>query len=307
MSWLLFTLLGLLWGGSYIAIKPLVHSFPPIFAATCRVTLALVFFVILYSLTGRSFTVRSDRVWKVRLVGVFLMGIPFSLLFWGQQYVTPGLAGVLTSTVPLFVFIFGFWFLRGVEVFQLRKLVGLIVGLIGTAMIFYPRIHIKGSFEELMGAFAVLGMAASYAVAAVANRVFFTNTNKPVDLYGCLFQEHLSAAVTLGLISLVVEGILSPAQMHFNATTVGSLVYLSFCSNVVAWMIYFGLLKQWGAIKTSLVSYLIPPVSLLFDYWIFGQRPETWELAGSAVILAGIFIIQYDQYAQTMSYAESPS
>ena len=289
---LLFVVLACFWGGSFVAIKVVVAVIPSIFGAACRVGLALILLTIVYKLFKKPLTVPRLYLKKVWLAGFFMQGLPFALLFWGEQYISPGLAGILNGTVPLWTFLISFFVLRHDEKFSVQKCVGIVAGFLGIFIIFYPKISL-GLFEQsFMGTVAILGMAISYGIGGVLNRLTLSGAQK-LNRYGSLYQQHISSFLFLLICSLVLEGFPDVYGLTWTWTVGAALFYLSFFSNVLAWMIYFYLIETWGAVRTSSVTYAAPVMALFTDFLFFKNMPALSEILGAVAIFLGIIFIQF--------------
>ncbi len=104
----LLGVLALLWGSSYLFIKLALVEIPPLTLIASRVSIAAVFLLIVVSWRGERLP-REPATWRRLLVQAFLNSIgAWTILAWGQQYVDSGLASVLNSTSPIFVFFITF-------------------------------------------------------------------------------------------------------------------------------------------------------------------------------------------------------
>ena len=125
----LLGLLALLWGSSYLFIKVAVTEIPPVTLIAVRVTIAALFLLAVLSWRNDQLP-RDGRTWRMLLVQSFFNSIgAWTLLAWGQQYVDSGLASVLNSTSPIFVFLFTVFITRH-EVTSGLKLFGACLGLL---------------------------------------------------------------------------------------------------------------------------------------------------------------------------------
>ena len=133
-EYLLLGVLALLWGSSYLFIKIAVADIPPITLIAARVAGAALFLFAVLVLRRRRLP-RGIRIWAMLGVqAVFNSIAAWTVLAWGQQYVGAGLASVLNSTSPIFVFLFTALFTRH-EALGGRKLAGAVIGLAGVVLI----------------------------------------------------------------------------------------------------------------------------------------------------------------------------
>lgn len=292
LSLFLFIILACFWGGSFVAIKIVVTQIPPIFGAACRLGLALVILTVIYKLFRKPLTVPKSHMKKIWLTGIFMQGLPFSLLFWGEQYISPGLAGILNGTVPLWTFILSLFILRHDEKFSAQKFVGILIGFLGIFIIFSPKIKVGVHEQMFIGSLAVLMMAISYGIGGVLNRLTLSGSQK-INRYGSLYQQHISSFLFLLIFSFISEGFSDVSPLFQSWTLGAALFYLSFFSNALAWMIYFYLIETWGAIRTSSVTYAAPVMALSTDFIFFKNIPQLSEGVGALFIFLGILLLQY--------------
>src|SRR6185437_3816918 len=130
----LLALLALLWGSSYLFTKIAVAEIPPITLIAFRVTGAAVFLSVVLAWRNEKLP-RDARTWRMLfLQSLFNSIAAWTLLAWGQQFVDAGLASVLNSTSPLFVFLFTALVTRH-ETLGGLKLLGAVVGCLGVVLI----------------------------------------------------------------------------------------------------------------------------------------------------------------------------
>lgn len=287
----LFILVACFWGGSFIAIKPLVEIIPSFTAATMRVSVAVLFLSVFLPLL--KIPLRMERkIWgRVFLTGQFAFALPFALLFWGEHLISPGLAGVLNGTVPLFVFILGAIFTPGVEKIHFRKVLGLLVGLLGVIIIFLPQLKVSES-NSLFGALAVLMMAVSYAISGLMNRSLFTQ-NPGLHPFTNLFFQLCSGMMTLIPLALTIDGIPQVSAWSPVSVVVWSSLYLGIGSTSIAFVMFYRLIKLWGAVRASTVTYIIPPAALVFDFLINSHVPHANELVGVVIVTLGVITLNW--------------
>ena len=295
MKYVLFILIALFWGGSFIAIKDVVLTVPPMMAATLRMAAALIFLIGFYAVTRKKFFVSRKMLWKVWLTGLFIQGIPFSLLFWGEQRISAGLAGILNGCTPVFTFILSLIFLKDTEKISISSFLGLLVSVGGMIIIFYPKLHLAGSQAELWGAIAVFLMAASYGVGTVLARRNFNGKDK-INMHAGLFQQIVASFVYLTILSFLFEDWTANIHKVLVPSVFWDVIYLGCVSSSIAFLIFYYLMAHWGAIRASAVTYLVPMAAILFDYVFNHKIPLMSELGGAIVILAGICLIQFSHY-----------
>ena len=279
---LYFALSSLFWGCSYIAIGFTLRYLPPFFAAFLRSFIAMLLLAIY--LLCRDKKITFPKVWKQSMTsGLFIMGIAWLFLFWGEKFITPAMAAILNSTVPIFTALF-IPFMYKQEKLSLTKWAGIFVGFGGVVLIFGPEISLKIS-RQLQGLLSVTMMALCYAIGVLWSKRLTHKVGNAINL----FYQCAGSTLFLFLISSITE--LPHQTLHWSWPAVIAIFYLGSCSTAVTWLLFFRLLKDMGSVRATSVTYLIPIVAIIADHF-FWDKGLTWnQLGGAFVILSGVILI----------------
>ncbi len=286
---LLFALLAAFWGGSFVAIKFAVQVYPTTFSAMLRVALALVVLFALFLYQKADLKVSFPTRRKMWLAGLFAQGLPFALLFWGEKRISPGLAGIINGTVPIWTFVFGLLVGKG-ESFTVRKTSGLLLGFAGIAIICSPMLSFGGTRGELAGTAAVFLMAICYGIGTLLTRSLLSGTAK-ADFRANAFHQNCASFVFLVAVSFFAEPWPALHTVFASPAAVISIVYLGVFSTALAFLIYFHLIREWGAVRASAVTYVVPIVAVFWDYVFFRNVPSAFEIVGVAAVLSGVVLL----------------
>lgn len=285
----LFGLLAAFWGGSFVAIKFAVLVFPSTFSAMLRVAVALTVLAGLFAYQRRDLRVPFPVLRRMWLAGLFAQGLPFALLFWGEKRISPGLAGIINGTVPIFAFVFGLLLPHG-ETFTKRKTAGLLLGFAGIAVICSPLLTFGGSRGELAGTAAVFLMSVCYAIGSLMTRSILSGSAK-ADFRANAFHQNCASVAFLFVVSLFAEPWPSAKAVFSASVAVAAVLYLGVVSTAVAFLIYFHLIREWGAVRASAVTYVAPIFAVFWDYVFFRNVPDASELIGVALVLSGVVLL----------------
>lgn len=299
MKLFLFFMIALCWGGSYVAIHEVVQSIPPIEAGFARMLVSFLLLAVILKATNKRLSVSRAFLWKIWIAGLFAQGIPFIFLFWGETKISAGLGGILNGTVPIWTAIVGMTVYRGGEKLDRKKILGLVLGFIGLGIIFLPSLTVQGSRDEFLGCLSLVIMAISYGLGIQMNRRILTSPGTP-DVMTNLFQQQLSSVIFLFLVSVIAHGFPEFKWLH-HARPLGAILYLGWISSMFAFVIFFKLTREWGAVRTSTVTYLVPVFAMLLDLLLNHNAPSTYEVAGMAVVLCGTALIQGISIKQVIS------
>jgi drug/metabolite transporter (DMT)-like permease len=290
MNTTLFLFVAACWAGSFLAIKPLVSIVSPLTAGAMRIGVAVVFLSILLPIMRIPLRAPSEARIKIWICGLAAFSIPFALLFWGETKITPGLAGILNGTVPLWVFGLGLLFTPGIEPFSMQKVFGLLFGLSGICSIFLQKVFVPGGDPSLLGAVAVFLMAASYGTSVLLNRSLFLKA-KNLHPFTNLYQQLVSGFLSLSVLAILFEGVPQPSSWTPLSTVVISELYLGVVSTSIAFMMFYRLIREWGSVRAATVTYVIPAVTLVFDLILNGHTPTFNEVIGVAGVTIGVITL----------------
>jgi drug/metabolite transporter (DMT)-like permease len=283
LDWLLFVLLGFMWGSSYLFIKIGVDGgLQPFTLVTFRLLIgAAVLGAVV--VTAREQLPRGWRAYAALIgLGFFGIALPFCLITWAEGSVDSSLAAVLTAPVPLFVIPIAAVFLPE-EGMTANKVVGVVVGLIGVVILVGFDVSQLGQ-GNLFAELVLLCAATSYAVGAVYARRFVRGYRPMIPA----FFEVLSALIMVGILALVFE---RPYAAPLTFDTVMAVTWLGLFGSGLAFMFNFRLLNHWGAARTSLVAYLLPVWGILLGASVLGEHISDRVLIGTALVISGIALV----------------
>ncbi|MBV8837441.1 MAG: DMT family transporter, partial [Alphaproteobacteria bacterium] len=195
---LLFLLMSLIWGVTWIATKAGLAAVPPLFLGAVRFILVSAVLVGVVGNLRVSFG--GGRAPRIIITALLVNVATYGLLYWGMQFVPSGVAGVVNMAMNP-VCLFAFAILLGQEQASWRHAAALVLGLAGVVVLFSNKASLSGAPLELAGAAAVVAAAALYSLGAVLNRPLLSAL-RPLDL---TTAQAVVAAVGLSLLSLIFE------------------------------------------------------------------------------------------------------
>ena len=261
---------------------------PPFFAAFARVASSLFFLTILFPLFKKPMTLPTPMKRRAWFNGLLFIGFPFAFLFWGEQFISAGLTSIINGTVPLWTSVMALIFLKSDEKWSLKRIFGLALGFVGLCFIFAPKLSWAGHALEFLGSMAVLGMVLSYSAGNILGRKVLAGKYQ-ANVYGAVYQQHLAGVLFLFVLCLVTKQF--PTSIPSTSSLISTL-YLGLFSTALGLIFFMLLIKAWGTVRASLVTYCMPLVTLSVDYFIYGNILGFWELTGGIIVLLGLFLIQ---------------
>jgi len=275
---LLFLLMSLIWGVTWVATKAGLAVVPPIFFGAVRYVLVSIVLVIAVRDMRKVF---AGRVLRLIVTGTLVNTGTYAFLYWGMLFVASGVAGVMQmSMIP--VFLFGFAIFLGQEQPSWRHAAALALGAIGLVILFSNKASFGGSVAELWGAAAVVASSLTYGLGSVLARPMLGDVT-PIQLTAA---QALVSAVGLALLSLALEPV-TPQTFYalLAPAPLAGLLFVIVGGTFVAYNIFLRLMRAWGAPRAGLYSFVSPVVALILGALVFGE-PLTWrELTGAAIML----------------------
>jgi len=278
---LLLGLLALLWGSSYLLIKLALVGLPPVTLIALRVGLAAPLLLAAVAWQGHKLP-RDLDAWRQLFVQSFLNASgAWLLLAWGQQHVDSGLAGVLNSTSPVFVFFITLLVTRH-EALNSRKLAGALLGIAGVALIIGIDV-LGGLGQQVLAQVAVLLGAMLYACAAVNGKRFAAQP-PTVTAAGVM----LCATAVLLPAALVLD---RPWALQPTALSLLAAVLLAVFCTAGALLLYFRLVRTLGSMGVASQAYLRAGVSVILGMVLLDEAFRPSVGLGLLAVILGVAAI----------------
>lgn len=275
--------LSLIWGSTWIFIKLGLRELPPITFAGLRFLIAgLVLLAIVWWRRAKLPRERRQLGWLVG-TGMVSITLNYALIFWGEMRISSGLAAVLQAMIPVFGLLIAHHFLP-TERLSRSKLVGVVVGFAGVAVIFYDQVGIDG-WAAIEGSLALLFSSFCVALGNVLVKSKLQRLDPAVIAAG----QMCFGFPPLLVVGWWYEG--SPLALRWTSLAFFSLLYLALIGSALAFLLYYWLVARIEVTQTMLISLVIPVVALLIGAVTIGERLTISILVGSVTILAGIAII----------------
>jgi drug/metabolite transporter (DMT)-like permease len=285
----MLVLVALIWGASFVFIKLAVQSpeapynFPPVTLVGIRLGgAALVLYGVLKQ-QGKSFP--WSQWSSVALLGLLNAALPYFLYSWSGQLIDSNLASIYNATTPLFTAILAWFFVREERLSALRSF-GVVLGFMGIVYLFSENLGGGQSVgkRHMLGEIACVGAAFCYGLSNTWARRRLKNLDALQLATG---QMMFGALWTVPAILIWEEPWRTLAP---SASAVGALTTLSLLGTAVAMLLYFQLMTQIGATRTSQVTYLLPITGLLWSR-VLGEHITSRIIGAMVIVMIGVLIV----------------
>jgi len=286
-----------IWGSTWLFIKLGLADLPPLTFAGIRFLLALLILSAIV-LARRVPWPRGRKDWiLIAIVGILQFTLNYGLVFWGEQHIPSGLAAVLQSTFPAFGLVIAHDFQQS-NAFARQIDVGVLMGIVGIAIIFSDQLTVAGHM-------ALLG-----SIALVLSAFFGAYGNVLVKAYSQKIDPLVLAAAQMacGFLPLLVLGIATegnPFHFHWTWIAIGSLAYLVVVGSVIAFALYYWLVRNMEVTKTMLIALVTPVVAVILGLLVLHEKLNWRLFAGGACIISGLGLIVFRKQQKTMSKRRS--
>jgi drug/metabolite transporter (DMT)-like permease len=269
-----------IWGSTWLGIKLGLRDLPPITFAGIRFALAAMVLGAIIALR-RVRLPWAARDWRLlAYTGLLTITVNYALVFWGEQYISSGLAALLSASVPLFGLPLAHRYLSS-EPMTWPKVAGVLLGMLGIAIIFSGELGIGGP--------RALWASVGIVVAALAT----AHAGVLVKARGTHIEPSVLAGVQMagGCIPLLVGGIAlegNPLGFHWTPMAFASLAYLTILGSVVAFLMYYWLIRHIEVTGVLMVPLVTPLVAVLFGVLLAGETVGWHTAAGGGAIIVGV-------------------
>lgn len=267
-------LLAAMWGGSFLFMRIAVPEFGPMPMVEMRVAIAALVLVPLL-LRQQPPKVLGDNWRGLALVGITNSAIPFALFAFAMVSITSGMGAILNSTSPLFGAVIAFFWLR--DRLPWMRVAGLFVGFAGVALLMWgkPMLGIGGDGWAVA---AALGASLSYGISPN----YIKRNLAHVSPLAIATGSQIAATIVLLPIAIATW----PAT-HPSSTAWLAAIALGVGCTGLAYILYFRLIRNIGPTRAIAVTFLIPPIGMLYGAVFLHERVTVEMMAGCVVILLG--------------------
>jgi len=278
----LTALLCLIWGSTWVVIAGGLESLPPFGSAAARFTLAaLAMTGLAAAFARREGGVRPSLSLSL-VLGALNFGGSYGVVYWSETHLPSGLTSVLWAVFPMLQAVLGHLYLPGERVGP-AQLAGFGLGLAGVVLLFATVLRGIGPEAVPAGSILLLSPLVSAIGTTYVKKHGGGTSSLALNRNGMWIGAALLWAMTL-----LFE---REAEFILDARAVGTVLYLALVGTVVAFGLYFWLLRHTTANRLSVIAYVTPGIALTLGVLV-GREPFTpYTLAGLAAILAGVFLV----------------
>ncbi|PEA59680.1 EamA family transporter [Bacillus thuringiensis] len=280
-----YILVCIIFGTTFLTIKIGIEAgAPPLFSAGIRFFLAGIILMIIFKLKRKEI---MPHIFSKRIMyaGFCLTFMTFASLYWSEQYISSGLAAVLSATGPMMILLIQAK--RNREKLQKEQLVALVIALIGVIFVSLPGMHQQVSFIWSIACIVLVIGELFYGIGSIRSKEILSDLSNvsPFLINGI---QMFYGGILLLIASIIVE------QPNVTVLTSWSvqwpILYLLFIGSIGGHGLYYWLLSKTNPVFPSTWLYVSPLIAIIVGYIVLGEPLNPTMGMGACLILIGVFL-----------------
>jgi len=274
------------WGTTFLGIRVAVETIPPWFVAGIRQFLAglILFFLLIFSKKLKWIGWINFR--NQIILSTLMLIVANGMTTVAEKHLTSSLASLISATSPLLVFLLSILF--SMQKFNIRGLIGVLLGFSGILLIF------KNGLQDLLNAEYRIGVICMFiAISGWALGTIFTKkiNHSPQNISLNLFYQFSFAGVVQ-----IIFGFIAADNLSFSSwslTSIAATVYLAIFGSVIAFFAFHYALKKISPTQISILSYVNTIIAIFLGWLVLNEEVSATFIAATALIIIGVFITNY--------------
>jgi drug/metabolite transporter (DMT)-like permease len=274
----------ILWGGSFLAIREIVGTTPPFFAAGFRFLLAGLLLILYSYLRGGVLYARGARLGASAL-GFIMFTCMYAALFWAEIQVPSGIAAVISAMIPVWIFIGELAILRTQRTNVLTA-AGILFGFAGV-LVLTLQSPASSTHASPLAILALVAGTLCWSGGTLWSRRLALPKPQTANAG---WQMAIGGALLLLLSAATGEWHrMPPLAVLLQPRIVISMVYLVLAASVLTFTAYVWLIAHEPTTRVASYAYVNPVIALFAGAVMAGERLSALQMVGVLLVLAGVF------------------
>lgn len=282
--YIVYGLMCLIFGTTFLAIKVGVDiGAPPFLFAGTRFFIAGIILLLAVKLLNGKISIAAGERVDVFIVGVFMTGVMFGCLYWGERYISSSVAALLAATTPLMIGIVE-WF-QGMRQSIWLKGCGLLLSFFGVVIAVLPALGITATPKAVLSVVVILAAEAGSVFGTMRSKKILAEGINPFALNG---WQMVCGGSLLLLLSLASESV---NNITFDGEVFYSWLYLVVFGSLGGHGAYYWLVKRAGPLLPSTWTYISPVIAQFVGYYFLSEYLSGYSFLGLGFVLGGVFVV----------------
>jgi len=277
--WAALLVIYVVWGSTYLAIKVVVDTMPPLLSAGSRFLVAAAVLAIILAVRGTSLRVKGRELAASAAAGALLLTLGNGMVHVAETRIDSSVAAMIVGTVPLQIV--GMRILAGDSPSRSTR-VSALAGLAGLALVVAPGL---GAGSTALGLAVMIAATFSWALGSFLSGRF----GLPANPFVAAVYEMGAGGLFLVLGALAFGEAAQLDGSSFTAASVSAWLYLVVAGSLVGFSAYAWLLRVAPISLVVTHQYVNPLVAIALGMLLLGERPSPWTLAGALVVVGAVY------------------
>jgi drug/metabolite transporter (DMT)-like permease len=281
LSFIVFTAI---WGSTWIVIRGQIDTVPPQWSVAYRFIIATAAMALIARARGQSLKV-DRRFWPgIAFLGLTQFCINFNAVYLAEQHITSGVVATMFALLLIPSSLLG-WAMLGQRPGR-RFVLGSLVAIAGIALLLAHELRVAsaGLSTVILGAsFTLVGMAG----ASFANVYQARPMMREIPFLAMLAWSMAAGAAMDVAVALLLAG---PPSIDWSPAYWAGLLYLSLAASVLAFILYYPVVRAIGPAKAAYSSMIVPIIAMGFSTMFEDYRWTAATVAGALLALGGMGI-----------------
>jgi drug/metabolite transporter (DMT)-like permease len=279
--WAALLIVYFVWGSTYLGIKIVVETLPPLLSAGSRFLVAGALLAAILAVRGKSLRIMRSELGASAFAGLLLLTLGVGVVHVAETRIDSSVAAMIAGTVPLQVILMR---LASRDSVSRATRLSTLAGLVGLGLVVAPGL---GAGSTALGLAVMVGASISWSTGSFLSR----RLSLPRDPFVAAVYEMGAAGVFLTGGALAFGEWRELDSGAFAADSIAAWAYLVVAGSLVGFTAYAWLLQ---AAPISLVvthQYVNPLVAIALGMLVLGERPSPWTMAGALLVIAAVYFV----------------
>ena len=282
-AYLALTVTSLVWGTTWVASKMGVSHMPAFELASIRQLLWGSIYVSFFLLRGEGLPTKKQFLWLIPMA--FLMFVSSNgIATYGLQFITSGLDSLIAALYPLSVVLIERFYFKAIKI-TAQTMIGLLLGLLGIAFIFYKDSLLVHGSHYALG----VGLSLFAMITWSVGSIIISRNKINMNAYYSIGWQMLISAVTMGLFTLFTGNYIPLHEIP--AISWGVIIYMVIGGSVFAFIAFIYSMKHLNPAIASLYAYINPIVAIWVGSLLLNEELSFSSIIGTLCTLIGVYLV----------------
>ncbi len=279
--WAALLIVYFVWGSTYLGIKIVVETLPPLLSAGSRFLVAGALLAAMLAVRGRSLRISRTELGASAFAGLLLLTLGVGVVHVAETRIDSSVAAMIAGTVPLQVILMR---LASRESVSRATRLSTLAGLGGLGLVVAPGL---GAGSTALGLAVMVSASVSWSTGSFLSR----RLSLPRDPFVAAVYEMGAAGVFLTAGALAFGELGELGSGAFAADSIAAWAYLVVAGSLVGFTAYAWLLQVAPISLVVTHQYVNPLVAIALGMLVLGERPSPWTMAGALLVIAAVYFV----------------